>query len=54
MASRGKAVMSDMLVYTQSNFNGSNTFGTMKISSRRVVRAIEAILMSTHNVPFSI
>ena len=28
----------------QPSFNGSNTFGTMKICSRRVVRATEGLL----------
>ena len=35
---RGKlkvAVLFPQKIYIQSNFNGSNTFGTMKISSRQ-------------------
>ena len=38
--SRGKSA-AITLMQVQSNFNGSNTFGTMKISSRRAVQASE-------------
>ena len=35
VATEGKVMMAEKYIYIQSNFNGSNTFGTMKISSRQ-------------------